>query len=157
MRWRGVGDTIAGDTQGLLAWVKENNPKVFIPEGRLDKTRQPAGDPDCSLGVKKRRNAAPDEAADGHDHPAPTTDATPRAKIQIGVDIFWGYATGIVVTRLPHGPEVVLAERTRPFHESDPSYFFPLMEQVEARLGRRPRFGTWDAVKCQLDLPPGVN
>ena len=39
----------------------------------------------------------------------------------------------------------MLAERTRPFNESDPSYFHPLMEQVEARLGRKPRYGTWDA------------
>jgi hypothetical protein len=46
---------------------------------------------------------------------------------------------------LPDGTEVVLAERTRPFNESDPSYFHPLMAVVEQRLGRRPRFGTWDA------------
>ncbi|MDQ2995505.1 MAG: hypothetical protein M3R61_00395 [Chloroflexota bacterium] len=46
------GDVIAGDTQAILAWVKENNPKQFIKEGRLDKTRQPKGDPDCKLGVK---------------------------------------------------------------------------------------------------------
>ncbi|MGQ9925795.1 MAG: hypothetical protein ACUVS4_02885 [Chloroflexaceae bacterium] len=136
------GDTIAGDTQALLAWVKENNPKQSIPEGRLDKTRQPSGDPDGKLGVKKRRNAAP---ADDDDHPAPTTNATPAAALQVGVEIFWGYASGVVATRLPDGTEVVLAERTRPFNESDPSYFFPLMAQVEERLGRRPRFGTWDA------------
>ena len=138
------GDTIAGDTQALLAWVKENNPKQYIKEGRLDKTRQPSGDPDCKLGVKKRRNVgASDDAA--ADHPAPTTDATPASKLQVGVDIFWGYASGIVVTRLPDDTEVVLAERTRPFNESDVSHFRPLMAQVEARLGRRPRFGTWDA------------
>jgi len=40
---------------------------------------------------------------------------------------------------------VVLAERTRPFNEPDISHFFPLMAQTEARLGRRPRFGAWDA------------
>jgi hypothetical protein len=137
------GDTIAGDTQALLAWVKENNPKQYIKEGRLDKTRQPAGDPDCKLGVKSRPNRAPVETDD--DHPAPTTDAQPATRLQVGVDIFWGYASGIVVSRLPDGTEVVLAERTRPFNESDPSYFHPLMAQVEARLGRRPRFGTWDA------------
>jgi hypothetical protein len=136
------GDTIAGDTQALLAWVKENNPKQFIREGRLDKTRQPTGDPDCTLGVKKRRNAAP--ADDDGDHPAPTTDAKPAPKLQVGVEIFWGYASGVVATRMPDGTEVVLAERTRPFNESDPSYFFPLMAQVEERLGRRPRFGAWD-------------
>jgi hypothetical protein len=138
------GDVIAGDTQALLAWVKENNPKQYIKEGRLDKTRQPKGDVDCKLGVKKSRNSAPADA-DGSDQPTPTTDATPASKLQVGVDIFWGYASGVVATRLPDGTEVVLAERTRPFNESDVSYFHPLMAQVEARLGRKPRFGTWDA------------
>ena len=37
------------------------------------------------------------------------------------------------------------AERTRPFNESDPSYFKPLMQALEQQLGRKPRFGTWDA------------
>jgi hypothetical protein len=137
------GDTIAGDTQAILAWVKENNPKQYIKEGRLDKTRQPVGDPDCKLGVKSRHNRATTD--DDHDHPAPSTDAKPASQLQVGVDILWGYASGIVVTRLPDDTEVVLAERTRPFNESDPSYFFPLMAQVEQRLGRRPRFGSWDA------------
>ena len=138
------GDIIAGDTQALLAWVKENNPKQFIKEGRLDKSRQPSGDPDCKLGVKSRPNRAPHDA-DGDDPPAPTTDAQPANRLQVGVDIFWGYASGIVVTRMPDATEVVLAERTRPFNESDPSYFHPLMAQVEQRLGRKPRFGAWDA------------
>ena len=135
------GDTVAGDTQALLAWVKENNPKQYIKEGRLDKTRQPKGDPDCKLGVKARHNTPP--AAE--EVPTPTTDARPASQLQVGVDILWGYASGIVVTRLPDGTEVVLAERTRPFNESDISYFPPLMAQVEQRLGRRPRTGIWDA------------
>jgi hypothetical protein len=141
------GDIIAGDTQALLAWVKENNPKQYIKEGRLDKTRQPKGDPDCKLGVKKSRNSAPSDA-DGSDPPTPSTDATPASRLQVGSDIFWGYASGVVATRLSDGSEVVLAERTRPFNESDVSYFHPLMEMVEARLGRRPRYGTWD---CAYD------
>ncbi|KPV50787.1 hypothetical protein SE17_24910 [Kouleothrix aurantiaca] len=142
------GDTIAGDTQALLAWVRENNPKQYIQEGRLDKNRQPKADPDCKLGVKKARNTAPADADGAADPPAPTTDAKPARDIQLGVDIFWGYASGIVVSRLPDGTEVVLAERTRPFNHSDASYFFPLMQQVEQRLGRKPRFGAWD---CAFD------
>ena len=138
------GDRIAGDTQAILAWVRENNPKQYIKEGRLDKTRQPKGDADCKLGVKKSRNTAPTDA-DGDEHSTPTTAATPARDVQVGVDILWGYASGIVVTRLPDHTEVVLAERTRPFNESDPSYFHPLMVQVEQRLGRKPRFGAWDA------------
>jgi hypothetical protein len=139
------GDTIAGDTQALLAWVAENNPKQYIKEGRLDKTRQPKGDPDCKLGVKKGRNRAPAEETDALDTAStPTADAQPASRLQVGVDILWGYGAGIVVTRLPDGTEVVLAERTRPFNESDISYFFPLMAQVEAHLGRKPRYAAWD-------------
>jgi hypothetical protein len=141
------GDTIAGDTQALLAWVKENNPKHYIKEGRLDKERQPKGDTDCKLGVKQRRNRAAADA-DGGAIATPTTDAKPAAQLQVGVDIFWGYASGVVATRLSDGSEIVLAERTRPFNQSDVSYFFPLMQQVEQRLGRKPRFGTWD---CAYD------
>ena len=81
------GDTIAGDTQAILAWVRQNNPKQFINEGRLDKNRQPTADPDCKLGVKSRRNTAPSDPADP---PAPTTDAKPAKSLQVGVDIFWG-------------------------------------------------------------------
>jgi hypothetical protein len=138
------GDTIAGDTQALLAWVKENNPKQYIKEGRLDKTKQPKGDADCKLGVKHRRNHAPADA-DGGEPPTPTNDAKPASTLQVGTDICWGYASGVVATRLPDHTEIVLAERTRPFNESDVSYFHPLMAQVEARLGRKPRYGTWDA------------
>ena len=137
------GETIAGDTQAILAWVKENNPKQFIKEGRLDKTRQPSGDPDCKLGVKSRHNTPPAEADEPL--PTPTKDAKPAKSLQIGVEILWGYASGVVATRLPDKTEVVLAERTRPFNESDISYFFPLMEQTERRLGRRPKVGIWDA------------
>jgi hypothetical protein len=140
------GDTIAGDTQAILAWVRENNPKHYRKQGRLDKTRQPKGERDGKLGVKKSRNTAPAETTDDLACcPTPTTDPHPPSRLQVGVDILWGYASGIVVTRLPDGTEVVLAERTRPFNESDPSYFHPLMAQVEARLGRKPRNGTWDA------------
>jgi hypothetical protein len=141
------GDIIAGDTQALLAWVKENNPKQYIKEGRLDKERQPKGDPDCKLGVKSRRNSAPADA-DGAEPATPTTDAKPATQLQVGTDIFWGYASGVVATRLRDGTEIVLAERTRPFNENDISHFFPLMGQVEARLGHRPRVGIWD---CAFD------
>ncbi len=142
------GDTIAGDTQAILAWVKENNPKQFIKEGRLDQTKQPNGDKDCKRGVKHRRNHAPADA-DGDGEPVtPTTDAKPAATLHVGDDILWGYASGVVASRLSDGTEFVLAERTRPFNESDISHFHPLMAMVEARLGRKPRFGAWD---CAYD------
>lgn len=41
--------------------------------------------------------------------------------------------------------EFVLAEVTRTFDKTDVTYFIPLMDQVERRLGFRPPFGTADA------------
>jgi hypothetical protein len=141
------GDVVAGDTKHILAWVKENNPKQYIKEGRFDPTRQPKGDPDCTLGVKKRRNRSPDTDAEvSADAPAtPTTEAESPSQKRGDAEYYWGYASGVVATIVPSFGEVVLAERTRPFNESDISYFWPLMQQTEQRLGRRPRFGAWDA------------
>jgi len=144
------GDVVAGDTKHILAWVKENNPRQYVPE-RFDPQRQPAGDPDCKLGVKRRTNQGrrPTVTADDAPVPTPTTDAKPASVVSQAVDkpeYIWGYASGVIVTRLPGSTdEIVLAERTRPFNESDISYFFPLMEQVEQRLGHRPPTGTFDA------------
>lgn len=60
-------------------------------------------------------------------------------------EYYWGYASGIVVTRLAEWGEFVLAELTQTFDHGDTTYFFPLMAQVEKRLGFRPRFGALDA------------
>jgi hypothetical protein len=49
------GAVVAGDTKHILAWVKENNPRQYVSE-RFDPQRQPVGDPDCKLGVKRRTN-----------------------------------------------------------------------------------------------------
>jgi Transposase DDE domain len=148
------GDVVAADTKHILAWVKENNPKAYVGEGRYDKTRQPSGDPDCKLGVKSRRNRSPDpdDAGDpitaASPPPTPTTNPQPATQRAAADELYWGYASGVVASKIPGWGEVVLAERTRPFNESDISYFFPLMNVTERRLGRRPPHGAFD---CAFD------
>jgi hypothetical protein len=128
------GQVVSWDTKHILAWVKENNPKAYIKEGRFDKSHQPAGDPDCKLGCKRRRNQQ-----------TPTKEGQPASeKVSLG-EYYWGYASGVAATKLPHIGEFVLAEQTQTFDHGDTTYFFPLMEQVERRLGFRPPFGTADA------------
>jgi hypothetical protein len=68
----------------------------------------------------------------------------PAAEGKLG-EFYWGYGSGIMVVKVPGWGEFVLAELTQPFDQADVSYFFPLMAQVEQRLGFRPRFGTFDA------------
>ncbi|MCA9974578.1 MAG: hypothetical protein KC413_02470, partial [Anaerolineales bacterium] len=76
----------------------------------------------------------------------PTKEGKPAQTISLkDKEFYWGYASGAVVTKLPGWGEFVLAEMTETFEKSDVRYFFPLMTQVEARLGFRPRFGAFDA------------
>lgn len=134
------GQTISLDTKHILAWVKENNPKQFIKEGRFDKTRQPAGDPDCKLGCKRRHNRIVLPPT------TPTSEGKPAGKLPVSVgEFYWGYASGAVVTKVEGVGEFVLAEMTQTFDRGDTTYFFPLMQQVEERLGFRPRFAALDA------------
>ncbi len=131
------GDLIAGDTKHIVAWVKENNPNRHAPD-RANKTVQPPGDRDCKLGVKSRSNRTVPPPA------TPTTAPIPASQAVAQTEAYWGYASGIVVTRTAAGT-VVLAERMRPFNEGDMTYFTPLMAQTETCLGSRPRIGVWDA------------
>ncbi|CAG0943561.1 hypothetical protein ANRL1_01388 [Anaerolineae bacterium] len=125
-------ECVSLDTKHILAWVKENNPKDYVPD-RFNKLRQPAGDPDCRLGCKRRHNRI-----------TPTTNPRSAATVSVG-EFYWGYGSGVVVTKVPGWGEFVIAEMTQPFDTGDTTYFFPLMSQVEQRLGYRPRYGTFDA------------
>lgn len=152
------GDEISLDTKHIIAWVRENNPKAFMPKAH-DKTVQPKGDADCKLGCKKSSNQskkaekASKTGATVPDAP-PKSNATPETPKQDGVPgsqstkkgtYFWGYASGIVVTKVAEWGEFVLAELTDTFDKEDKRYFHPLMAQTEERLGYRPRWGALDA------------
>jgi hypothetical protein len=130
------GECVSLDTKHILAWVKENNPKAYVRD-RFDKDKQPVGDPDCRLGCKRRHNQHVNP-------PTPTHNAVPAPTVSLG-EYYWGYGSGIVVTKIPGWGEFVLAELTQPFDHGDLSYFFPLMDQTAVRLGAKPRFGTFDA------------
>ena len=80
------------DTKHILAWVKENNPKAYVTE-RFNKINQPKGDPDCKLGCKRRRNQAAPPAT-------PTRNAIRATKVTVG-EFYWGYGSGVVVTKVP--------------------------------------------------------
>lgn len=132
------GDVISLDTKHILAWVKENNPKAYVSE-RYNKDKQPVGDPDCKLGCKKRHNQQGNV-----EHGTPTMNPVAATDVEVG-EFHWGYASGVVATQVAGYGEFVLAELTQTFDRPDVSYFFPLMQQVERRLGARPCYGAFDA------------
>lgn len=140
------GREISLDTKHILAWVKENNPKMFIKDGRFHKEHQPKGDLDCKLGCKRKHNQGSsdtDTDIDPTSH-TPTTEAIPASQARIG-EYYWGYGSGVVTTKVDGWGEFVLAELTQPFDHSDVSYFYPLMAQTEQLLGCAPPFGALDA------------
>jgi Transposase DDE domain len=123
----GLGTTVAVDVKHIYAWAQANNPKAFVTD-RFNPARQPRGDPDCRLGVKRRSNQ---ERVDG-----PPTE---RA------EYVWGYGTGVVAATDPRHGDVVLAEHTLPFNEHDSTDYHPLYRQTVATLGVRPTNVTADA------------
>jgi len=129
-------DCVSLDTKHIIAWVKENNPKAYVPN-RYDKTQQPAGDPDCRLGCKRRHNRIALPAT-------PTRNPVPAKLVKAG-EYYWGYGSGVVVAKVPTWGEFVVAELTQTFDHGDVTYFFPLMQQTDERLGTRPRYATFDA------------
>jgi hypothetical protein len=133
------GQAISLDTKHIIAWVRENNHKDYVLD-RFDKAKQPSGDPDCRLGCKRRRNQ---RASSKEPPPTPRANPVPPT-VSIG-EFYWGYASGVVATKVPGWGEFVLAELTQPFNQPDVSYFHPLMADVERRLGFRPRYGAFDA------------
>jgi len=133
------GQVISLDTKHIIAWVRENNPKDYVQD-RFDKAKQPSADPDCRLGCKRRRNQ---RASSKEPPPTPRDNPVPP-NVSIG-EFYWGYASGVVATKVPGWGEFVLAELTQPFDQPDVSYFHPLMADAERRLGFRPRYGAFDA------------
>ena len=68
----------------------------------------------------------------------------PAKLVQAG-EYYWGYGSGVVVAKVPAWGEFVIAELTQTFDHGDVTYFFPLMQLADTRLGARPRYATFDA------------
>ena len=150
------GDTISVDTKHVIAWVMENNPKAYVDE-RFDKTKQPIrGDPDCKLGLQRSATTRAKATATTPPlrlpaplrllqppltSPIPCPPAKSRLASSTGA-----MAPASSPPRSLTGAKIVPAELTRSFDHADPTYFFPLLEETERRLGRklplrRPRQG----------------
>ena len=123
-----LGDTSVIDTKHIYAWVKENNPREFIRD-RFNPEKQPTGDPDCRLGVKRSSNQ----------------DEETGQQTKVEKEYLWGYGSGIMAATHPQYGDVVLAEYTLPFNEADATYFAPLYKRLVATIGFRPSLFAADA------------
>src|SRR2546421_1376060 len=85
----GLGEVVAFDVKHIYAWVRENNPNVYV-KGRFDVTHIPQGDPDCRLGVKKSSNQVQPDGS------------TKEKKVSL-----FGYGTGVATCTDPVYGDVV--------------------------------------------------
>ena len=122
-----LGTTVAVDLKQIYAWVRENNPKEDV-SNRHDPRRQPRGDPDSRLGVKRSTN-----------------QEGPTGRTSVRKEYVWGYGSGVASATSPRYGDVVLAEWTQPFNEADVTYFAPVYHQAVAALGTPPTNRTADA------------
>ena len=136
----GLGEVIAVDVKHLYAWVKENNQRESMLD-RFCKDRQPTGDPDCRVGVKKSTN-----------------QEQPDGSTTVRKEYLWGSGSGVVSAITAVYGDVVLAECTQPFNENDVTSYLPLYRQAVAVLAQFPTPVTadaaYDARSCLPDLRP---
>src|SRR5207249_9190508 len=123
----GLGEVVAFDVKHIYAWVRENNPNVYV-KGPFNVSYIPKGDPDCRLGVKKSSNQ---EQPDG-------------SKKEKKVSLF-GYGTGVAACTDPVYGDVVVADYTLPFNEGDVTYFRPLYRHSVLTFDAYPTNITADA------------
>ena len=79
----GLGETVAFDVKHIYAWVRENNPQVYVP-GPFNVSHICKGDPDCRLGVKKSSNQAQPDGS------------TKKKKVSL-----FGYGSGVAAATDP--------------------------------------------------------
>ncbi len=123
----GLGEVVAFDVKHIYAWVRENNPRESMRD-RYCKDRQPKGDPDCRVGVKKSTNQ---QQPDG-------------SKKEIK-EYIWGYGSGVAAATDPVYGDVVLAENTLPFNEADVTHYRPLYRRTVLATNQFPIHVTADA------------
>ena len=111
----------------IYAWVRENNPREHIKD-RFCKDRQPAGDPDCKVGVKRSTN-----------------QEQPDGSTKVIKEYLWGYGSGIVSAITAGYGDAVIAECTQTFREGDVTYYRYLHQQTVSTLNLFPTNITADA------------
>ena len=169
----GLGEVMAFDVKHIYAWVKENNPRVYVKD-RYAKDQVLAGDPDCKLGVKRSSNRTISDASDQpqpssaepsvptatstqHNPPSAASSRTPSSdsKEKQGKqekkgkkeekEYLWGYGSGVAAATDPVYGEVVFAEHTLTFNEADLTYFRPLLRRAVLACGHYPTYLAADA------------
>ena len=123
----GLGEAISIDVKHIYAWVRENNPRESI-HYRFKKENQPKGDLEYRVGGKTSTNMI-------------QSDGSMKER----TEYLWGYGTGVVAATSPVYGNVVLAEYTQTFNQTDVTYHQELYQRTVLALGGYPLHQAADA------------
>jgi len=125
------GKYLSIDSTPIVAWVKQNNPKVFI-EGKFDKTRFPQGDPDARLGFMSLQKVKANSKEQQLELFPPSTNNKAGKKIIY----FWGYRNHAIFDSLS---ELPIFESTLPVNISDCKVIIPSFKALKEYLKLKPK------------------
>jgi len=120
------------DSTPIVAWVKQNNPKMFI-EGKFDKTKHPQGDPDARLGFMLLQNVSKHSKEQQLEL---FNSAKSKDKDEKQVICFWGYRNHAIFDSLS---ELPVFEKTLPANVHDSKVTVPAFKELKRHFKFRPK------------------
>jgi len=117
------GEYLSIDSTPVIAWVKQNNPKMFV-EGKFDKTKFPQGDPDARLGfmaMKRKPKHSKERQLEIFD------TSSDKDKTVKEVIFFWGYRNHVIFDAMS---ELPVFEKTFPANVSDCTVTIPAFKEL---------------------------
>ena len=117
------------DSTPLVAWVKQNNPKVFV-EGKFNKARFPKGDPDARLGfmaLKKLPKHSKEQQLELFNN---------KNKDYKQIIWFWGYRNHVIFDSLS---ELPVFEITKPANIPDCKVTVPAFKELNGIFKFKPK------------------
>lgn len=124
------GKYLSIDSTPIVAWVKQNNPKVFV-EGKFDKTKLPQGDPDARLGFMSLQRIKSNSKEQQLDLFQASSNKTEKRIIY-----FWGYRNHVIFDSLS---ELPVFENTLPANVSDCKVIIPSFKELKRYFRLRPK------------------
>lgn len=130
-----TGKYLSIDSTPVIAWVKQNNPKMFI-EGKFDKTKLPQGDPDARLGfmaLKKLKKHFKERQLELFNN---------KNKDDKQIIWFWGYRNHVIFDSLS---ELPVFESTKPANIFDSKVTVPAFKELKKNFKFKPKGVLGDA------------
>lgn len=134
------GKYLSIDSTAIVAWVKQNNPKVFV-EGKFDKTKFPKGDSDARLGVMIAQNSPHPKTYVKEQQLELFSDLKEHKRKQI--QFFWGYRNHTIFDSIS---ELPVLELTKPANIAECKVTVPAFKQVIKDFNFKPKGILGDAI-----------